>query len=166
LAQDLPGRLLRYAREISMQLSSITLYSPYVAQRNSTAPASSTSSSSAGTADQAASGVSTYDFTNMSPAQMQDTMNGLIRSGRMSFDDSSSLVGMIPTALAWAGGGTPSAAQLDSARNTPMDFLATLQAGIAGAQSRGDTHNAETLTRTLEVLQSLQGTPSGVDLVA
>ncbi|KRR16176.1 hypothetical protein CQ14_40530 [Bradyrhizobium lablabi] len=160
------GRLLHYAREIFMQVNSTAFYSPYVAQRISTAPASSTSNSSAGTADQAAGRVSTYDFANMSPAQMQDTMNGLIRSGRMSFDDSSSLVGMIPTALAWAGGGTPSAAQLDSARNTPMDFLATLQAGIAGAQSRGDTHNAETLTRTLELLQRLQGTPSGVDVVA
>jgi hypothetical protein len=149
-----------------VQVSSTTFYSPYVAQRNSTAPASSTSSSSVGTADQAAGRVSTYDFTSMSPVQMQNTMNGLIRSGKMSFDDSSSLVGTIPTALAWAGGGTPSAAQLDSARNTPMDFLATLQAGIAGARSRGDTHNAEMLTRALEVLQSLQGTPSGVDVVA
>ena len=149
-----------------MQVNGETFYSPYVAQRNGTAPAPGTSSPSAGTADQAAGGVSTYDFTNMSPAQMQGTMNGLIRSGRMSFDDSSSLVGMIPTALAWAGGGTPSAEELDSARNTPMDFLATLQAGIADAQWRGDTRNAETLTRTLEVLQSLQGTPSGVDVVA
>lgn len=149
-----------------MQVNGSTFYSPYVAQRSNTAPASGTSSASAGTPDQAAGGVSTYDFTNMSPAQMQDTMNSLIRSGKMSFDDSSSLVGMIPTALAWAGGGTPSAAQLSSARNTPMDFLATLKAGIAGAQSRGDTHNAETLTRTLQVLQSLQGTPSGVDIVA
>ena len=47
-----------------------------------------------------------------------------------------------------------------------IDAAAPPQAGIAGAQSRGDTHNAETLTRALEMLQGLQGTPSGVDLVA
>jgi hypothetical protein len=149
-----------------VQVNGTAAYSPYVAQRNNSAPASNPSSPRAGEADRAAGGVSTYDFTNMSPAQMQQTINGLIRSGKMSFDDSSSLVGMIPTALAWAGGGTPSAVELDSARNTPIDFLATLQAGIAGAQSRGDTHNAETLTRAFEVLRSLQGTLSGVDIVA
>ena len=73
---------------------------------------------------------------------------------------------MPPAVKRWAGGGTPSAVELDSARNTPIDFLATLQAGIAGAQSRGDTHNTETLTRAFEVLRSLQGTLSGVDIVA
>jgi hypothetical protein len=149
-----------------MQVNGTAPYSPYVAQRNGSAPASNPSSPGAGEADRAAGGISTYDFTNVSPAQMQQTINGLIRSGKMSFDDSSSLVGMIPTALAWAGGGMPSAAQLDSARNTPINFLATLQAGIAGAQSRGDTHNAETLTRAFEVLRSLQGTLSGIDIVA
>ena len=148
-----------------MQINTTPFYS-FAASRSNNATSAPSASSTADAGQPGTAGVSTYDFTNMSPAQMQDTMNGLIRSGKMSLDDSSSLVGMIPTALAYAGGGTPSAAQLDSARNQPMDFLATLQAGITGAQSRGDAQNAANLTRTLNALQSLQGTPSGVDVFA
>ena len=149
-----------------MQIDSRSLYSPYAikpntVQRNTT-QLQSVSSSASGNGT--SSGVSSYDFTNMSPAKMQDTMNDLIKIGKMSLDDSSSLVGMIPTALSWAGSGTPSSASLDQARSQHVDFLETLSAGITGAKSRGDTQNAESLTRTLNVLQDLQGTPSAVDI--
>ena len=43
-----------------------------------------------------------YDFSNMSPQQLLQTMNKLITSGKMSLDESSSLVGLIPTALSKA----------------------------------------------------------------
>jgi hypothetical protein len=149
-----------------MQVSGTSLYSSFAASRSSNPRQAPSASSTTDAGQSVGGGVSMYDFTNMSPAQMQDTINGLIRSGKMSLDDSSSLVSMIPTGLTYAGPGAPSAASLDSVRNTPMDFLARLQAGIDGARSRGDAQNAEHFARTLNVLQSLQGTPSGVDVIA
>lgn len=107
-------------------------------------------------------GVSSYDFTHMTPRQMQSTMNDLIRRGELSFDDSTGLVSMIPTALSSidANGQTP------PAYDAPMDFIASMQTAIASALSRGESGNAANLTKTLEALRRLQGTASSVDLIA
>jgi hypothetical protein len=138
-------------------IDSTTLTSRHTAS-NPTSPTASASGT--GTASSSATG--SLDFTNMSPQQLQSTMNNLIKSGRLSFDDSSAMVGMIPTALSKVNyDGQPPAAY-----NQPINVLATLQAGIEGAQSRGDTENEESLTRALNALQALQGTPKNFSVYA
>jgi hypothetical protein len=96
----------------------------------------------------------TYDFTNMTPQQMQQAMNDLIRLGKLSLDDSSQLIGLIPTALAKVQyDGQPPAAYYQ-----PTNFLASLALGIEGEKSRNDTENVERITKALNALERLQGT--------
>lgn len=155
-----------------MQVSGTPYTSSYLTQGNSNRSQGTTSALVASGADgdggSASAGVSTYDFTSMSPAQMRSTVNDLIRSGKMSLDESSGLVGiMSPPAMRWAGNGTPpSAEEFNRIDNQPIDAMAALRGGIAGAQLRGDTKSAEALGQTLDALQRLQGGTASVDIRA
>lgn len=102
------------------------------------------------------------DFTNMTPRQLQGTINNLIKSGKLSLDDSSALVGMVPTALSKVhyDGHAPTAYE------QPSNIIARIQDGIEGARSRGDTANVDSLMKALGALQKLQGSVIGVDLRA
>ena len=60
-----------------------------------------------------------YDFTNMSPKEMLETINGLIKSGRMTVDETSSLIALIPISV--NGGPAPEAA------GEKMNFFAALE---------------------------------------
>ena len=119
--------------------------------------ASSSAASSASQASSTSSGSSSYDFTNMTPNQLLSTVNGLIKSGKMSLDESSPLVPMMGSStlirVPGAVGGP------DIPANQPVNFMSILQNGISGALSRGDTANAAFLTTGLNALQKLQGTP-------
>lgn len=107
-------------------------------------------------------GISNYDFTSMTPRQMQSAMNNLIRRGEMSLDDTTGLVSMIPTELS----NVTYDGRAPSAYDAPMDFIATLQTAIASALSRGETSNATNLTQTLDTLWRLQGKASSIDVTA
>ncbi len=102
------------------------------------------------------------DFTNMTPRQLQGTMNDLIKSGKMSLNDTSAIVEMVPTALSKVNYD----GQVPVAYEQPTNFIARIQDGIEGAKSRSDTINEERLTKALGALQKLQGTAIGVDLHA
>lgn len=156
-----------------MQVSSTSYHtSPYLTQggadRSQGASSALAGSGGDGDGGNTGAGISTYDFTSMSPAQMRSTVNDLIRSGKMSLDESSGLVGiMSPPAMRWAGSGTPpSAEEFNRIDNQPVDAMAALRGGIAGAQSRGDTKGAEALGQTLVALQRLQGGTASVDIRA
>jgi len=95
----------------------------------------------------------TYDFTNMTRSQMRTAVNDLIKSGKMSLDESSPLVPMMGDLTLTTVSGSSSATQPD----TPMNFISILQNGIAGALSRGDSANAAFLTTGLDALQKFQG---------
>lgn len=100
--------------------------------------------------------VKTYDFSNMSPQDMQGAMNDLLRIGLMSSDESSALVGMIPSPL--------SKVVFDGAMPDPfyqpVNFFTTIQEGIQGALSRNEKASAEHLDLALQALTRLQGTPA------
>jgi hypothetical protein len=114
----------------------------------------------------APAGISTYDFSSMSPSQMRSTVNDLIRSGKMTLDESSPLLGMMgPPASLWAGSGSPPA-EAYRMDDQPIDAFAKLKAGINGAQSTGDSRNVEALGKTLDALLRLQGTTASVDIRA
>jgi len=119
-------------------------------------------SSSSDTATTGATVSGSLDFTNMTPRQLQGTMNDLIKSGKMSLDDSSALVGMVPTALSKVNYD----GQAPAAYEQPSNIIARIQDGIEGAKSRGDSANVDSLTKALGALQKLQGSVIGVDLRA
>ena len=125
-----------------------------------------TESASGDAVANAKAGISTYDFSSMSPAQMRSTVNDLIRSGKMTLDEASPMLGMMGSpASRWAGSGSPPA-EAYRMDNEPIDAFATLRAGINGAQSRGDSRNVEALGQTLDALLRLQGDTASVDICA
>lgn len=115
-----------------------------------------------------ATGVARYDFSNMTPAQMREAVNRLIRSGDLSLDETGSLLGiMAPPSARWKVDGTPlSAAEGERIDNTPVNAFARLRDGIAGARWRNDSAGEAALSKTLAALQRVQGTVSSVDILA
>ena len=142
-----------------MRIGPTPYFSPqsYQAAR---APAATADNSSQQAGGSASGGV---DFTSISRADLRSSVNALIKGGSLSLDDSSALVPMIGSAaLSYAGTGSPAAGYDDQ----KLDVLSDLQAGMDGARSRGDTSTLKHLTLTLDALQRLQGTSSGVDVSA
>eukprot|EP01035_Chromulina_nebulosa_P040808 gene40808-55160_t len=126
-----------------MQITSTSVTSSYAAPGASRSQKAESASNASDA--HAGAGISTYDFSSMSPAQMRSTVNDLIRSGKMTLTESSPLLGMM----------MPPAHRMD---NQPIDAFANLRAGITGAQSRGDRSSVESLGQTLDALLRLQGT--------
>jgi len=143
-----------------MRIGTTPYFPPQTTYQAGRAPAVSTDDN-----QQAGGSASTaLDFTSMSRSDLRGTVNSLIKSGKLSLDDTSSLVGMMgPAATSYAGQGGPSAAAYDS---SAFDALSALQTGIDGANARHDEQNAAALSRTLTALQQLQGTAAGLDLKA
>lgn len=111
--------------------------------------------------DASSSGVTTTDFTGMTRQQLFDWMNGQIKSGAMSLDESSSFLGMT------AKIDTRTMQPVDMASDTTrVNFMDRARGGIAGALSRGDQEGAARLQAALETMQRCQGQVTGVDLMA
>jgi hypothetical protein len=104
------------------------------------------------------SGVSSYDFTSMTPKELQSTINNLVKSGKLSLKDSSPLV----TIAGFAGQAGKS--------DQPIDVFSALKAGIDFKEQTGQAQQPssgiEYWNNALAALQGLQGTPSGVDTYA
>ncbi|MEC6744510.1 hypothetical protein KH389_01465 [Pseudomonas qingdaonensis] len=96
----------------------------------------------------------TYDFTHMSPSQLYDTVGGLIRSGKLNVDETSSLVGIM-------GASSPlSKVNYDGTANytdAPVNVLAYLRAGVETAISRNEKSTAEGMQKAFDALSRLQG---------
>jgi hypothetical protein len=94
------------------------------------------------------------DFTNITPEQLQGTVNDLLKSGKMSFDESSPLIGLVPTALAKVDydGKAP------DAYTQPMNVLDRLQDGLAWMQDHQDKKGADAIKKTLAALNRIQRT--------
>ena len=107
------------------------------------------------------SGVTTTDFTSMTRQQLFDWMNGQIRSGTMSLQESSPFLGM--TVKIDTRTQQPVDMATDSA---PVNFMDRARQGIAGALSRGDSDEAARLHAALDTMQRYQGQMSGVDIRA
>ena len=89
------------------------------------------------------------DFTSMTRKEMFDWMNGKIRNGEMSLDDSSAFLGMTMRIPVGATQGTSVA--LDSRER--VDFVQMTQNGIAGALSRNDDLTRKMLETALQIMQ-------------
>jgi hypothetical protein len=95
-----------------------------------------------------------YDFSDMTPKQMLATVNNLIKNGKMTVDESSSLVGLmpIPDALRIANHESPR-----DESNTPVDFISRLKQEISYDQY---SHNASGVgygDKALDALSRIMG---------
>ena len=117
----------------------------YAGQR--TTPAvndrSNGASFSAALAATQAEGANQTDFTDMTRQDMRDWVNGQIRSGQMSLDDSRPFMAMtMKIPVGSVGGELPAGSD-----NTRYDFTQKVRDGIEAALSRNDA-------ATLQMLQS------------
>lgn len=123
--------------------------------------ASSTNSASFSSALTAAAETATVkkvDFNSMSRQEMFDWMNSQIRSGKMSFDESTPFLGM--TVKISVATGQPVDMATDTTR---INFVEKARLGIEGALSRNDPEEAKRLQIALAIMQKNQATPAGVD---
>lgn len=100
-----------------------------------------------------AASVEKYDFTNMTPKALQETVNSLISKGQLDLDDTTSLLGMMPgTALSKVNydGTAPTGA------DTPMNVFSKIQSALEGALSRNETDSAAGLRRAAQALAKFQ----------
>ncbi|WP_051261010.1 hypothetical protein [Desulfovibrio inopinatus] len=98
---------------------------------------------------QAETGGTKPDFTNATRQELFDWINSEIVSGRMSLDNSISLVAMT---LAFSDVDNQA---VDMATDTKRyDFIEMARGGLEGALYRGDTENAELMQETLKLMDA------------
>lgn len=89
------------------------------------------------------------DFSSMTRQDMFDWMNGKIRSGQMSLDDSSAFLGMTMKISATTG------QPVDMATDTThVDFIEKARSGIEGALLRNDHALARRLQWAMDVMRA------------
>ncbi len=98
------------------------------------------------------------DFTSMKRQDLFDWMNGQIRSGNMSLDESSAFLGM--TMKVSVATGQPVDMATDSTR---INFMEKARAGIEGALSRNDPDLAKRLQLAVASMQKHLGPTNGAD---
>lgn len=147
-----------------MQISRTAAYVPALSQAGARSGAATSPSVTTAASDSPASsdtGIQRADFTHMTRQGLFDWMNGQIKSGQMSLDDSSGLLGMTLKMPA-DGAGRPSALD-DSER---VDFMALAQDGMAWARQHGEQSQLQVLHKAIAVMQQHQGEPVHLDLRA
>jgi len=93
---------------------------------------------------------SAVDFTAMKPSELLDAMNDLIKSGRMSLDESSALLALVPTPLKPGMGGSGSTVNDD-----PMNVFQRLQEMIDNSLARQDNAVAQHVQKALTALDRM-----------
>lgn len=102
--------------------------------------------------------VERINFNSMTRQEMRDWVNGQIRSGKMSLDESSPLMAMTMQISVATGQPTDSATD-----TTPIDFVEKARQGVEGALSRNDAEAAKRLQLAIEIMLKRQGEVIGVD---
>jgi hypothetical protein len=157
-------------------LSSLTavLTSLITPPAGSTVKNSTAANSAASTAPTASgSGVTNYDFTNITPAQLSSVTQKLVQSGQLSLGQEALLqLSSEPLGLVGPQGQfVPfTAAQKATLDNTPINAIQIAKDQISELQQTGEANDPEFAykdwTGILSTLQSLQGTPESVNIVA
>lgn len=100
------------------------------------------------------------DFTSMTNQELFDWMNGEIKAGRMSFEESSPFMAM--TINIPVNGEIP--AELDNI--TRHNFVERIQTNIEGANSRNDDELVARLESALKIVRAYQIQPGSIDVRA
>lgn len=93
----------------------------------------------------------TYDFTNIAPNDMLNTINSLIKNGEMSLDESSSLLAFAPLTELNAAMGKP------GSTNQPINLFSGLEKMIAFNKSIHNDAGAIYAQKALSALKRLDG---------
>lgn len=105
--------------------------------------------------------VQDLDFTSMTRQEMFDWMNGEIRSGRMTLDESTPFLGMTLKI------DVATMQHVDMATDTSrINFMERAQQGIAGARWFRDEKFAQQLEAALARMIREQGQPMSIDATA
>jgi hypothetical protein len=117
--------------------------------------------------------VTNYDFTNITPAQLDSDTEKLVQSGQLSLGQAALLrISSEPLGLVGPQGQfVPfTAAQKATLDNTPINALQMVEKQVSWLQQSGQANdpgsNYKAWTGILSTLQSLQGTPESVNTVA
>lgn len=147
---------------MEIQRTSTTALTPISSspQQRQTSTASAASCADKTTISQAAQdlaaeeakGGDTYDFTNISPNDMLSTINSLIKNGKMSLDESSSLLSFVPLTELNAAMGK------SGVTNQPINLFAGLKEMIAFNKSIHNDAGVIYAQKALSALDRLQGT--------
>jgi hypothetical protein len=97
-------------------------------------------------------GDSTYDFTNIAPNDMLNTINSLIKNGKMSLDESSSLLAFVPPTELNAAMGK------SGITNQPINLFSSLEKMIAFNKSIHNDAGVTYAQKALSALERLQST--------
>ena len=155
-----------------MQIQSASAYTAFSFQNNSPqqrqASVSATANSAASMAtvadkatisqaaqDRAAEeikGSGAFDFTNIRPSDVLNTINSLVKSGQISLDESSSLLSFVPLTELNAAMGKP------GITNQPINLFSGLKESIAFSKSIHNDAAAVYEQKALSALERLQGT--------
>jgi hypothetical protein len=138
----------------------------------SSAGAGDTMKSSSDTRANAASGVTTYDFSQMSRSQMQGVAQGLYKSGQIDLTQLFMLQQAGPVGKVGPNGEfVPfTAAERADIDGRPVNYLDIVQGAIAGIESRGEATDPKSgyndWKHILATLRANHGSVSGVDISA
>src|ERR1700753_2343098 len=119
-----------------------------------------------------ANNIGTYDFTNMTPNQMESAAQALAKSGKI---DSTQAIRMqmmgMPLGTMVNGTFQPlTAAQRESYGNTPVNYVQVFQSNMAFLQQNGEAGDPKpgyaADQAILEAMQQAQGTVSSVNVTA
>ena len=167
-----------------MQITSSTSYAALIQSRaqapiNATTDNMSATSTTTASAATTASGtttsansVGTYDFTNMTPDQMQTAVQGMVSSGKLTSSQGImlKLMGM-PLGNLEDGKFVPlTAAQKESYGNTPVNYMQIVQSNMSALQQSGEAGDPKSMfaddQAMLSAMQQTQGTVSSVNITA
>ena len=115
---------------------------------------SATARALAAQGQEGAEGGETYDFSNMSPQNLLQTINELIKAGKMTVDETSSLIGLIPMAIskvAYDG-------EVPAAYYEPTNFFAKLQQAMAYDEYSHNEQGVIYDRKAIAALERFQGT--------
>ncbi|MBC8792461.1 MAG: hypothetical protein C6Y20_12750 [Tagaea sp. CACIAM 22H2] len=101
------------------------------------------------------------DFTSMTRKELLDWVNGEIKGGRMTLDESTPFVGMTIKISAY----TKQPVDIDTDA-TRYDFTDIAAKGVDGARSFGNEKLAQALEWSIEAMRRAQGGKAGFDLSA
>ncbi|KFX03992.1 hypothetical protein KP22_14140 [Pectobacterium betavasculorum] len=99
-----------------------------------------------------------YDFTRISPAELYETVDSLVSSGQLGREEGSALLSFISSPRTESGSVPPSNVF------QPINVFDTIQQGVAGASSRSEVQNTESLQRAAEALNRFQGQVSSISV--
>ena len=156
-----------------MQVTSSTSYAALLqpkAQASFTTNSTSAASSSASAAT--SNSIGTFDFTSMTPNQMQSAAQALAGSGKIDSTQAIRLqmIGM-PLGTMVDGKFQPlTAAQRESFANTPVNYMLLVQSNMAFLQQHGEASDPKSGygddQAILAAMQQAQGSVSSVNITA